>query len=128
MLAAIRRSGLTALAIAAIMLAAANQAAAHHSTAMFDHSKTIELKGVMKQLNWVNPHVTLVFVAENTHETWIVETTSPGVLGRNGWTKRSLKPGDLVEVQLYPRKDGGLAGSLAQVKNLTTSETLRKSN
>ena len=31
-------------------------AAAHHSTAMFDFAKTVEVKGTIKQFQWTNPH------------------------------------------------------------------------
>jgi len=45
-----------------------------------------------------------------------VGPSSPGVMGRSGWTKRSLNPGDHVTVTFSPLRDGGLGGSLRRVQ------------
>src|SRR5438045_1948822 len=37
---------------------------------------------------------------------WGIETNSPGILSRAGWTKRSLKAGDEVTIILCPAKNG----------------------
>ena len=37
---------------------------------------------------------------------WGVETNSPGILTRAGWTRRSLKAGDEVTLILCPAKNG----------------------
>ena len=37
---------------------------------------------------------------------WTAEGRPPGILGRAGWTKNSLKPGDVVTVHCSPAKDG----------------------
>ena len=34
--------------------------AAHHSATMFDHSKTMTIKGTVVELRWTNPHVSLL--------------------------------------------------------------------
>lgn len=92
---------------------AALPALAHHSTAMFDFTKTIELKGEIKSFAWTNPHtwtvVTVVGKAPAAGE-YGLEGMSPNYLARNGWTKRTLKPGDEVTVQVYPLKDGRKGG------------------
>ncbi len=68
-------------------------AAAHHSNAAYDldHPKTVE--GTVKTVNWTNPHITFVVEtdAKNAEptSTWVFEVSSPGVLTRSGWTKRS---------------------------------------
>jgi hypothetical protein len=93
---------------------------------MFDRTKPATYKGVVKAFNWVNPHCSIVFVADGTGETWNVESTSPGVLTRQGWTRKSLKPGDHIEIVLYPIRTGGPAGLTVEVKNLDTGETLKR--
>ncbi|HEY5410777.1 MAG TPA: DUF6152 family protein [Caulobacteraceae bacterium] len=105
------------LATAAAFAAAALQAApslAHHSFAMFDFSRTMTLKGVVKELQWTNPHVILWVEAPSAAgampEIWSAELTSPGNLTRNGWSKRTLKPGDKVLVDISPLRDGGKGG------------------
>jgi len=92
----------------------ASSAFAHHSVAMFDNSKTLTLKGTVKIFDWVNPHVILWIdvpgAAGEKPQTWAVELASPGTLVRNGWTKRSFKPGDPVSVDVGPLRDGGPGG------------------
>ena len=88
-------------------------ALAHHSFAMFDFERTVTLKGVVKELQWTNPHVILwveTSPAGGAAEVWSAELTSPGNLTRNGWTKRTLKPGDKVAVDISPLRDGGKGG------------------
>jgi Family of unknown function (DUF6152) len=112
------------MALAAI--AAAPPALAHHSGSMYDRTKPIVLTGVVKTFAWTNPHCTLSFVVDpdgpQASEEWVVELTSPGVLTRQGWTRRTLKPGDRVEVQVAPLRDGGQVGSLMKVTLLDTGE------
>ena len=52
-------------------------ARAHHSTAMFDHSKAVTLKGKVVQFNWVNPHSVLYLEVEEPNgekpQTWAIE-------------------------------------------------------
>jgi hypothetical protein len=103
---------MTTWAIAVGSVAAAG-ASAHHSAAMFDDTKVVELKGTIKALEWTNPHIWLqVLVGEQGQETeWSVEGGSPNSLSRQGWRATTFKPGDLVTLRLHPMKDGSAAGS-----------------
>jgi Family of unknown function (DUF6152) len=94
-------------------------AAAHHSGAAYDmdHPKTME--GTVKTVNWTNPHITFVVESdakdgEQAH-TWVFEVSSPGVLTRSGWTKRSLQPGDHAVFHYAPLRDGNPGGFLMKV-------------
>jgi hypothetical protein len=62
--------------------------AAHHSTTMFDHSKTMTINGTVVELRWVNPHVSLSVDGKikDSEESgvWVMEMTSPGNLVRAG--------------------------------------------
>jgi hypothetical protein len=108
------------IAVALALAAAATQADAHHSGSMFDPSKTQIVQGVVRAFNWTNPHVNLEVMAEpeagKASQLWTLEASSPGVMGRSGWTKRSLNPGDRVTVTFSPLRDGGLGGSLRKVQ------------
>ena len=48
-----------AIAVVCGLAAGLSTVAAHHSTTMFDHSKTATINGTVVELRWVNPHVTL---------------------------------------------------------------------
>ena len=94
-------------------MAAALPVAAHHSTAMFDFTKTIEIKGTIKSFQWTNPHSwTVVTVGKAQYE---LEGMSPNYLSRNGWSKRTLQPGDKVTMQVHPLKDGRPGGFMVSV-------------
>jgi hypothetical protein len=94
-------------------------AAAHHSGAAYDmdHPKTME--GTVKTVNWTNPHITFVVESDakdgEPAHTWLFEVSSPGVLTRSGWTKRSLQPGDHAAFHYAPLRDGNPGGFLMKV-------------
>lgn len=97
----------------ALVLAAAS-AWAHHSFTMFDSTKMVTLTGTIKEFQWTNPHTfTWIDVPNQSGgvDTWAIEGMSPNYLGRRGWTKNTLKPGDKVSVVILPLKDGSKGGT-----------------
>ena len=103
-------------------------ALAHHSFAMFDFSRTLTIHGVVKEFQWTNPHVILWVETEaragEAPVMWSAELTSPGNLTRTGWTKRSLQPGDKVDVDISPLRDGQHGGGFRRVTVLATGQVL----
>jgi hypothetical protein len=83
---------------------------AHHSfTAQFDGTKPVTLKGTVTQMDWINPHAWIhldVKGPDGKVESWMVETGSPNILLRRGFTKKSLEAGTDIVVQGYMAKDG----------------------
>jgi hypothetical protein len=114
--------------VLAAVVGAASPAAAHHSFAMYEPTKTLTFKGTVKSFQWTNPHVILWVLVQpdggGDPQEWSLETTSPGVLTRNGWTRQSLKPGDRVSVTFSPLRDGSRGGGLNSVTLLDTGQTL----
>src|ERR1700731_5335621 len=115
-----------ALAVVWMLAAGVSSVAAHHSSAMFDHSKTETIKGTVVELRWVNPHVTVtVNGSHNEQEApadWLMEITSPGNLVRaGGWRRDAVKPGDKVEVVFSPLRDEDRKGGA--LKKLTVLAT-----
>lgn len=118
-----------AFALAAVLGLAVTpmDAQAHHSFAMYDMNRVVTLAGAVKAVQWTNPHVVIwveTAAAGGPAQLWTVEATSPGNLGRIGWTRRSLNPGDKVEVDIAPLRDGGHGGSLKKVKLMATGQVL----
>ena len=113
------------------LLAAASvvPAAAHHSFAMFDQTKIVTLRGAVKEFRWVNPHVSLFVQTEavggGASELWGVELTSPGNLTRLGWSRKVLKPGDKVVVEVNPLRDGQKGGGFRKVTLVETGQVLQ---
>jgi hypothetical protein len=114
--------------ILAAAVGAASPSLAHHSFAMFEPTKTLTFKGTVKTFQWTNPHVVLWVLVQPeggaAAQEWSLETTSPGVLTRAGWTRQSLKAGDRVSVVISPLRDGSRGGSLNSVTLLDTGQTL----
>ena len=118
----------SALVLAALggVAAGISSVAAHHSTTMFDHSKTYTISGTIVELRWVNPHVSLSVngTLKDSEETgvWVMEMTSPGNLVRaGGWTRSSVKSGEKVRVDFSPLRDTSLKGGA--LKKLTIVDT-----
>ena len=102
-----------------LLFVTASALPAHHSTAMYDVSKTITVKGTVKLFQWSNPHVLAIVESEPKGEqppqVWRLEFTSPGNLTRMGHTKRSLNPGDIVTVECYQFRNGSFAGFVDKI-------------
>jgi hypothetical protein len=107
------------ISVTAIGLAVfAVPALAHHSFAMFDAEKTIELQGTVKEFQWTNPHSWLEVVVERDGKasTWALEMSSPSTLARDGWKPKTVVQGDKVTVTMHPMKDGSPAGQFISIK------------
>ena len=117
------------VAAAAITLLSAAPVAAHHSfAAEFDASKPFELTGVVTKVEWQNPHT--IFSLDITDEqtkkvtNWSFEMGSPNGLMRNGWTRNTLKIGDVVTVEGSLARDGSPYGNAQAVVLASTGKRL----
>jgi hypothetical protein len=107
------------LALAAVLAAA--PVGAHHSFAMFDNTRQVAVTGVVKEVQWTNPHVWIQILVPNArgqNEEWGVECTSVNFMARRGWTRHTLNPGDHVTLMIAPLRDGSHGGSFRSVSSL----------
>ena len=111
---------------AAVVLLTMPSMLAHHSAAMFDDKKVVELTGTVKELQWTNPHVWLQVIVDQqgTKTEWSIEGGSPNSLSRQGWRRSSFRPGDVVTVRLNPMKDGTPAGSFVGARFASDGKTI----
>jgi hypothetical protein len=120
--------GSAGIAVLGALSVGMTSVAAHHSTTMFDHSKTLTIRGVAVELRWVNPHVSLSINGTiNDGEEpalWVMEMTSPGNLVRaGGWRRDAVKPGNRVEVSFSPlREPDKRSGALKTLLVVDTGE------
>ena len=113
---------LAILTFAAGVALAAAPAFAHNSGAMFDRSKTVVLKGVIKEYQFTNPHTWVEIVvpgADGTSVQWSIEGEAPPTMNRIGLTRGAIKPGDQVTMRMHPLRDGRTGGSYI---DLTTAD------
>ena len=104
-----------ALCAAALAVTVPVAAFAHHSFAMFDQTKEVELKNVtVVTWQWTAPHVWLYVMTPDSTK-YSLEGGNPGALRRDGYGKGTFKPGDKVSVYIAPLKDGRAGGSIKQV-------------
>ncbi|MGA0805486.1 MAG: DUF6152 family protein [Pseudohongiellaceae bacterium] len=106
------------LIFASCLLLLGGTSQAHHAFSMFDQSRTIELKGEIKEFQWTNPHVwvqLLVTQPDGQVIEWSIEGSSPNGLRRQGWRSDSLLPGMKVTLLTNPLKNGDPGGSLVNV-------------
>ena len=112
------QSRVGALALAGLAVLLAQPAAAHHSFAMFDNTRSVTLHGKVSKFQWTNPHAYLEIDAEvgqGKTKHYTMEMTSPNMMSRGGWSSRTIKTGDVVTVIMSPLRDGKPGGLVLQV-------------
>lgn len=116
------------LAVSVCVLGGALPAVAHHSFAMFDFANTVKTQGTVKEFRWTNPHVILLVASApktgGAEELWSMELTSPGNLTRLGWSRKSFAPGDRIDLEFNPLRDGKHGGAFKKATILATGQVL----
>jgi DNA/RNA endonuclease YhcR with UshA esterase domain len=119
---------LIAYSTVAISLALTLHVSAHHSfTAEYDIKKPISMTGTVTSVEWQNPHTWFyIDVKDDTGNVtnWGMELASPNLLVRNGWTKSTLKAGDVVSVEGYGSKDSKNIGNARTIVIKATGQRL----
>lgn len=107
-----RTGQIIAAGIAGAVLTA-GAAQAHHSFAVFfgsDH-EPVTITGPVKEFHFTNPHGIIEIIVPGKgkpDQDWKVETNSPSIMVRRGWSKDVIKPGDVITVRGWQARDGTL--------------------
>lgn len=107
-----------AIALAAVAAALTAPAHAHHSSAMFDATKTVTVSGEVKRYQFVQPHTWIDVVSKDAagkETTWAIEGGATGQMRNIGLPPSALKPGDKVTVTAHPLRDGRPAGAFVSI-------------
>jgi hypothetical protein len=104
--------------VVAVGLALAGVAAAHHSYAMFDGTRTLKVVGTVAKIEWTNPHVFIwAYVpnanSESGYDLYAFENGPPNALAREGWSKTTFATGEPVTIEYWPLSDGRTGGHFA---------------
>jgi len=118
------KSRVAVVVVAAGLFLAAKPIVAHHAfAAEFDANKPVKLTGTVTKVDWRNPHTWFfIDVADETGKVanWGWELGSPNGLLRAGWTRNSMKIGDVVTVEGSAARDGS---NLANAQTVTLKST-----
>jgi hypothetical protein len=80
---------------------------AHHSWPV-NMDKLVTVKGAVQKIEWTNPHP--MFTVEvrdgGKTETWLIGGPAINRMEANGWTRDTIKPGDVVTGVGYQFSDG----------------------
>ena len=93
-------------AVLAGLFAMSGTALAHHSFAMFDQEHPIELVGTVTEFKYSSPHCYIfldVKGADGSSTVWNLEGGAPSLLLRDGWSSKSIKPGDELRMRFHER-------------------------
>ena len=95
---------------------------AHHAVAgVYDLNKEVVLEGRLKKLNFTNPHASIEIDVPSKDgskkiTTWILTTASVQTLTRQGVSKSSIKPGEILKVTILPARNGNPAGFIRNLQ------------
>ncbi len=102
---------------------------AHHSYAMIDNSKVLEVSATVAKLEWINPHIFLwAYVADESQESgyqlYAFESGSITMMTKAGWTRDdTVKVGEKVTIEYLPLFNGEPGGSIATLTHADGSVT-----
>jgi hypothetical protein len=101
-----------------LLLLIAGHARAHHSAAGVDRSQTATIEGTVREFRWQNPHSFMQVDVPDDQSgtvTWTLEMTAPSFLIRAGWSRSTVKPGDVVTFTVQPLINGDPGGLFVSV-------------
>jgi uncharacterized protein DUF6152 len=105
-----------------ILLLAALPVLAHHPfSAEYDWKKPVTVSGTVTKLDWANPHAHVYVDAIGTdgkQTSWNFELGGINALTTAGWTKSTLKTGDMITVEAWLAKS---QANMGNVKSVTLS-------
>ncbi len=104
-----RKRIMASLAAGIALLGVSYPAFAHHGRASYDATKVFTIMGTVSSFQFSNPHVQLFLDVKDDKgniEKWVGEGTSPNMLVREGWDRKTIRPGDQITATGNPACNG----------------------
>ena len=114
----------TALLAGVALIVTSGAVLAHHSFAMFDQEHPMELAGTVQEFKFTSPHTFVLLEVKGTDgasTVWNLEGASPSALVREGWSSKTLKPGDELKMTIDPLRSGAPGGSWSEKRTSFSS-------
>ena len=99
---------LVSVVVTLALVSGAVPLSAHHSWPV-NMSQLVTVKGTVMEFEWANPHpmITLEVRSDDGKvEKWLVGGPAINRMEANGWTKATVKPGDVITGTGYQFSDG----------------------
>ncbi len=112
-----------------LLLLQVSPATAHHSYAVIDNSKVLEVTATIAKLEWINPHIFLwAYVADESQESgyqlYAFEAGSITMMVKSGWSRDdTVEVGEEVTIEYLPLRSGEPGGSLGTLTHADGSVT-----
>ena len=110
------------------LIAASFSAHAHHAfSAEFDVSRPVNLTGPVVEIEWTNPHAWMHIETkdeEGNAQRWAVELVGINGLVRFGFTRKTVKVGEVLTVTGFGARNGSNTANASSIARAETGEML----
>jgi len=99
---------LRVLVVVLTLVTGAVPLSAHHAWPV-SYAQLVTVKGTVTEFNWGNPHPMITLVVrtdDGKTETWSIGGPATNRMEGNGWTRTTVKPGDVITGVGYQFSDG----------------------
>lgn len=100
----------------------------HHAfSAEFDVSRPVDLTGPVVEIEWTNPHAWMHIEAKDADgepQRWAIELVGINGLVRFGFTRKTVKIGDVVSISGFGARNGSNTANASSISRTETGEML----
>lgn len=117
-----------AAAMTLTVFTTSDTAQAHHAfSAEFDVSRPVNLIGPVVEIEWTNPHAWMHIETQNQEgvkQRWAVELVGINALVRFGFTRKSIKIGETLNVQGFGARNGSNTANASSIARAESGQVL----
>jgi hypothetical protein len=91
----------------------------HHGGQAYEETPVVVKDATVTDFLWANPHIIIRFDSKDAQGKvlhWAGELGSPSALANRGWSRASVKKGDVITVQINQSKTGNPVGRIDYIQ------------